>query len=95
MRRRGWCHLLLLLLLLRLPRGGSAGLSLCPDTASCPPRGTNRTVLAIEGGDRQAAFTTIYYLYVVNGAKYAEHRGMVPYVKLSPGWNPRIWRGSK
>jgi hypothetical protein len=67
----------------------------CPDTTTCPPPDQNRSVLVIEGGDRQAAFTTIYYLYIVNGVKYAQHKGMVPFIKLNKGWTPRVWRGSR
>ena len=46
---------------------------------SCPLQGT---VLHYSGGDANAAFSTLYIVYVVNALIYAEMFGFIPYVRL-------------
>jgi len=56
----------------------------CPDTRKCPEKET--TIFRIQGGDAQAAFASIFFLYVVNGVQYAWYKGYVPWIDLDPSW---------
>lgn len=55
----------------------------------CPRACAKQPIFVIEGGDENAAFATLFYLYVVNGVRYAWHKGYIPLIQFNPDWTKR------